>query len=134
MIGIGVGLKILTKGKSSQAGLRFSQKNTALDLVRYSKRLGGLSQIATVLMELSEKLTADSILQAAKREKELSCSQRLGYILEKIGKKNLTVKLKKWIMGQKTNFVILDPSKECKRFTKKLDWNVIVNEKVESEV
>jgi len=76
-------------------------ENTALDLVRYSKRLGGVSQIATVLMELSEKLTADSILAVAKQEKALACSQRLGYILEKIGKKDLTCQLKAWIKGKK---------------------------------
>ncbi len=109
-------------------------EDTAFDLVRYSRQLGGLNQIATVLMELSEKLTSDSILHAAKREKELACSQRLGYILEKIGKKSLSYKLKEWIISQKPSPILLDPNKEFKRSSKHFDWNIIVNEKVESEV
>lgn len=109
-------------------------EDTALDLIRYSKRLGGLSRVATVLMELSEKMTPDSILHAAKQEKKAACSQRLGYILEKIGKKDLVRKLKKWIICQRPKPVLLDPSKEFKGLSKHGHWNIIVNEKVESEI
>lgn len=109
-------------------------EDTAFDLVRYSRQLGGLNPIATVLMELSEKLTSDSIFQVAKREKEMGCSQRLGYILEKIGKKDLVLKLKKWMIHQKPMPILLNPNKEFKESSKQYDWNIIVNEKVESEI
>lgn len=111
-----------------------SPEDTALDLVRYSKQVGGLSRVATVLMELSEKLTPDSIFQTAKREKELACSQRFGYILEKIGKKNLARKLKRWMIHRKPQLILLDPKKEFMQAPRNRYWNVVVNEEIESEV
>ena len=42
-------------------------EETAFDLVRYSRQLGGLSQVATVLQELGEKLNGDKLGEGAIR-------------------------------------------------------------------
>jgi len=57
---------------------------TALDLVGYAHRAGGLSQVATVLSELAERIDPEK-LAAAARTAPVAWAQRLGYLLEHLG-------------------------------------------------
>ena len=69
--------------KTSTGTMRVSTPEaTALDIVRYSKRIGGLGHAATVLAELSERLDPKALLSLAEKEPSLSIVQRLGYLLE----------------------------------------------------
>ena len=60
-----------------------SPELTALDLVRHSKESGGLSHVATVLAELSEKLDFRKSDGKALLTASGATVQRLGYILER---------------------------------------------------
>ena len=63
-------------------------ETTAFDLVRYPAGAGHLSNTATVLAELAERLDADALVGLA----PLVCVpdvQRLGYLLEAVGKHRL---------------------------------------------
>lgn len=62
---------------------------TALDLVRYSRQIGGLDAILTVLSELSESMTAGSLATAAASESEIALVQRLGWLLDHLGQQSL---------------------------------------------
>jgi hypothetical protein len=57
---------------------------TAYDLVGYEAKIGGLDAVATILVELAEKLDAET-LAALGPTVPLPWVQRLGYLLEHIG-------------------------------------------------
>lgn len=61
-----------------------SPELTALDVINYYNKVGGLDGVATIIEELREEIQADRLTEAAKRYGEISVVQRLGYILEYI--------------------------------------------------
>lgn len=107
---------------------------TAIDLVAYAPRVGGLDRVLTVLQELSEKLAPDMLLQAAKAERKIAYIQRLGWLLEKAGRDELVENLAQWIKLQKPRETPLNPSLERKGFSRDSKWKVIVNAEVEGEL
>lgn len=107
---------------------------TAIDLVAYQSRVGGMDRVATVLQELAEKLDADALVEAAKREKELPPIQRLGWLMEKLGLKEVANKLAEWIAQQGPIPTPLDPARPRKGYPRDARWNVIVNAEVEGEL
>ena len=83
----------VTKLNTPRGVVRYSSAEvTALELVGYPGHAGGLSNVATVLSELSEdlseELSADKLLEAA-RLCPVSWSQRFGYLLELVGQQDL---------------------------------------------
>ena len=72
-------------------------ETTAWDLVRYPKAGGGLDNIITVLSELAENLDAKRLDDTVKRHNETIVAQRLGYLLDIIGRQGLTKDLADWI-------------------------------------
>ncbi len=108
---------------------------TAIDLATYEKRIGGLNQVVTILEELSEKINDTRLLAQAKNSSALSHIQRLGYLLDKVlHKKKLVIPLKRWIRRQKLFRIPLKRSIPTKGFPVDIDWGVIINAKVESDL
>ncbi len=107
---------------------------TAIDLIAYAGRIGGLDRVYTVLQELSENLTAAMLVEAAKKENQLSYLQRLGWLLEKSGQSNLVKQLADLIATRKPRETPLDPSLPRKTFSRDSRWKVIVNTEVEGEL
>jgi predicted transcriptional regulator of viral defense system len=123
------------QAKTSTGYMRISNAAvTAIDLVAYAGRVGGLDRVLTVLQELSEKITPDMLVEAANKEKQLSYVQRLGWLLEKAGKGELVSKLANWISKKKPKRTPLDPALERKGFPRDSRWNVVVNAEVEGEL
>lgn len=58
---------------------------TALDLVRYSRHIGGLDSVLTVLTELAESMSPDKLPSTAAAETETAHIQRLGWLLDHLG-------------------------------------------------
>src|SRR5207247_498659 len=69
---------------------------TALDLVGYQHHAGSLSQVATVLAELAEKIDAKTLGKVAAMA-PISWAQRLGYLLERAGVGDKTTALKTYV-------------------------------------
>jgi predicted transcriptional regulator of viral defense system len=59
-----------------------SEALTALDLVQYQNRSGGLSRVATVINELMEEISPESFSQDLFLSSTTTAIQRLGYLLE----------------------------------------------------
>ncbi len=57
---------------------------TALDLIFYANRIGGLNRAATVLSELVLELNPDQLIETAGRFSQTTTLQRLGYLLDEI--------------------------------------------------
>jgi len=58
---------------------------TALDLVRYSRHIGGLDVVLTVLTELAESMSPEKLASTAITESETAHVQRLGWLLDHLG-------------------------------------------------
>jgi len=106
---------------------------TAFDLVRYARHAGYLSNIATVLTELSEKINSEKLLALAKHEKPIIV-QRTGFLLARYAKKNVTQPLLKWLKIQKTHITPLRTDRAYKNSPKDMDWQVLVNEEIEVDI
>jgi len=107
---------------------------TALDLVAYATRVGGLDRVLTVLQELGEKITSEMLLEAAKKESTVAYVQRLGWLLEKAGHDEAVKELAGWISSQKLRETALDSSSQRKGASRERRWKVIVNTEVQGDL
>jgi predicted transcriptional regulator of viral defense system len=106
---------------------------TAFDLVRYASTAGHLSNVATVLNELVEKLDANAIVDVAALY-SVPDAQRLGYLLEMIGRRHLNGPLWDWLSERRYRVVPLvsgPPTND-----EKVDprWKVLPNADVEADL
>ncbi len=107
---------------------------TSFDLIRYMDMAGSLSNVATVLAELAESLNPEKLLVAAQIDIELSSIQRLGYLIESLGFKQLVAPLWEWTSHQRLYPVLLKPGHRDAKSFKDARWSVIVNEQVELDI
>jgi predicted transcriptional regulator of viral defense system len=70
-----------------------SPESTALDLVRYSRYIGGLDAVLTVLFELAESIDPEKLAAASALESEIAQIQRLGWLLDHLGQITLAAAL-----------------------------------------
>ncbi len=104
---------------------------TALDLVGYERRAGGLSQVAAVLVELAERLDADKLAVAATTA-PVPWAQRLGYLLEQGGAAVITAPLKAYVREHARQSTTLVPGASRARARRNRDWKLYVNADVEA--
>lgn len=109
---------------------------TAFDLVQYVRRAGRLSNVATTLIELSEKMDSKKLPTAADACGEVTVAQRLGYLLENFVGKKLTRELHQWVENQRPSFTPLRPNwkSELPQPLKIERWHLVVNDQVEPDV
>lgn len=105
---------------------------TAIDLVGYPDRIGGLDQAATVLSELAEKIDPDKLVAAA-RTAPVSWAQRLGHLFEQVGESQKTQALKAYVKDTARQSVLLLPGGPKDKTQHDRDWKVFVNAVVEAE-
>jgi len=74
----------LLKDRKTQSGhVKISSEVlTAIDLVQYQNRSGGLSRVATIVNELMEEISPESFSQDLFASSTTTAIQRLGYLLE----------------------------------------------------
>lgn len=128
-----------------------SPEATAMDLVTYPNRCGGLDNVLTVLTDLVKKLDADKLLQLASNTDEITWVQRLGYLLDLINATHLSDLLLKSLENRRVRArtliappkkspmleklaVKLGKSKRSSLYETKNDkWKLIINKKLELE-
>ncbi|HAH05988.1 MAG TPA: hypothetical protein DCM05_05570 [Elusimicrobia bacterium] len=104
---------------------------TAWDLVRYSKAAGGLENVATVLSELAESLDGAGLRDALKRHGETVVAQRLGYLLDRLGRRKLSEGLVDRVQGAALR--PLDPTAPLTGASKSRKWSLLINARIEPE-
>jgi len=106
---------------------------TALDLVQYSKAVGGLNLVATVLAELGGNIEPRALLKLARREKSLAAFRRLGLILDNLGYGSRTGRAAEFVRNKTDIPVLLDPSlpRVDARWIRK--WNIFENLNIEAD-
>lgn len=122
---------LTTKHKTRTGFIQVSTpESTALDLVRYSFELGGLSSVAMVISELSENLRARALLKAADGF-ELSVVQRLGFMLDKLKQNKLSNPLSNWLLERRPRLVALRSGEAISSQYIDERWRIRVNEEIE---
>ena len=118
--------------KTQTGSMRVSTPEaTALDLVRYAKGAGHLNNVATVLVELAEKIDPKRLVAAAQHHVEIAHVQRLGLLLEIAGGARVAKPLSRWVAAQRPRRVLLRPDSRRAAAREDHAWRVGVNEQVE---
>ncbi len=116
-----------------------SPEVTAMDLMLYPHRIGGINAIATILSELIETLDPDKLISLAKAQHAKSWAQRLGWILDQIDtldnekKELLLIKLLSFLKNQKLYFIPATPELSIAGCNRNKKWKIIENTTVESD-
>lgn len=105
---------------------------TAVDLAGYPQHAGGLDQVATILVELAEKIDPKRLVAAAKIA-PLPWAQRLGYLLERTDAKEQASLLKAYVRENARDWTPLVPSAKRAHARRADDWLLYVNVEVEAE-
>ncbi len=126
---------------------------TAMDLILYANRSGGLDNALTVLTDLVKKIDSKKLISLASKSKEVTWIQRLGYMLDLIKAKKLSDNLEKelkhrgahvrtLIAGQNPKQIIKFNKKVTSKIHKKNStsnsledkkWKLIINKKLGPE-
>jgi len=107
---------------------------TAVDLIAYQHRIGGLNRASTVLYELSDSMSPSNLKEILNDNIQLSVLQRLGYILEFVLNKNdLADVIKEYLSDKKIFRIPLKSGKKREGFKVNEDWKVIQNSKIETD-
>jgi predicted transcriptional regulator of viral defense system len=103
---------------------------TAFDLVNYNKKIGGLNRIIPILEDLTEEMKPSFIIKIAKKQKTTTI-QRLGYLLDKIGKVSLSNSLYKTIEKKKLKEVPISLAHKNRVGDVDEQWKIIINTKLD---
>jgi predicted transcriptional regulator of viral defense system len=109
-----------------------SVEATAVDLVGYMHRTGGVDRVAGVLSELGDKLDSSRLVEASKSASIL-WAQRLGYLLEHVGAQDKAVLLKEYVGRHAKNFTKLLPGVDADGALRSKGWRLLVNASIETE-
>ena len=103
---------------------------TAVDLVGYMHRAGGVDRVAGVLSELGEEIDPERLVKAS-GSASILWAQRLGYLFEHVGAGDKAVPLKEHVRRCARNYTKLLPSSGVGGAVRSTDWRLFVNAGVE---
>lgn len=108
---------------------------TAADLVQFEKHIGGINRAATVLVELSEKIGATDPFHLLAEHSPVSVLQRLGYLLEHVGRPELADVLYQNMLNKGAALfrAALKTGEPSEGFPSDERWKVIVNTEIETD-
>jgi predicted transcriptional regulator of viral defense system len=127
--------KFLESRKTESGYLKISSPElTALDLIQFEKRIGGLNRAATILNELAETIRLENLNEDFLKEIPVSAIQRLGYLFDKVlDKKDIAGHLYERSQQMRLEFfrIPLKASAKMKGFSSDERWKVIINTEIE---
>jgi predicted transcriptional regulator of viral defense system len=110
-----------------------SPETTAFDLVGYADHCGGLDNVATVLVELAERLDPDRLRSIAPLS-PLPWAQRLGFLLDRVGETSRTPALASYVSAAATGPVPLSPGNAHGPSERDKRWKIAVNVAIEPDL
>jgi len=99
---------------------------TAFDLVQYNKKIGGLNRILPILEDLTEEMKPSFMARTAKTQKTTTI-QRLGYLLDEIGKGTMSNSLYTTIEKKKLKEIPLSLAHSNRIGDIDEQWKIIIN-------
>lgn len=109
---------------------------TALDLITYEKKIGGLNRAATVIKELAETIKPNDVNEELIKYTTVSSVQRLGFILEQIlGKKEIADRIISLCTkaGIKFYMIPLKASGNKDKNSINEKWKLMINTEIETD-
>lgn len=106
---------------------------TALELIGYADRCGGLDNVATVLAELGPKMDVSALVAAA-HLCPIAWVQRLGWLLEQVEHPEPADALLQVISGNAHSYAPLVRAAPVGGFARDLRWKLILNAEVEPDL
>lgn len=116
-----------------------SPEVTAMDLLLYTHRVGGLNAIGTVFSELIESIEPKKLITLAKNFKGKAWVQRLGWILEHIDtidndrKLSLINALQDYLLTQRLFYIPAASELKVAGCARNKKWMIIENTTIESD-
>ncbi len=108
---------------------------TALDILRYPEHSGYIDNIATVISELSDRLRPDDLEKLLDDEFcQKATVQRLGYILDRIQKDNLSKVVTSWLNGKILKYVPLLPGSNEEALERSTKWHLEINHHIDEDI
>lgn len=127
--------KLIENRKVESGYLRISSPAlTAIDLVQFEKRCGGLNRVATVLNELAEVIKPEMFSPVLINESSTYSIQRLGYLLDQpLNQKDLagTLYAASHKAGLQFYRVPLKTTASDRGFSSDDKWKVVVNTEID---
>ena len=122
--------------KKSDAGIFHisSPALTAIDLIHYQSKIGGLNRVVTILEELIESITLKDLEDLLSWYPHVSSIQRLGFLLQELQAHQFVESLKDYFRGNAYYPVLLTPEKDKKPGKVNNVWKVDVNVAFESDL
>ena len=106
---------------------------TAVDLVGYMRRAGGLDRVAGVLSELGDEMDSKRLVEACESASVL-WAQRLGYLLEHVGAGKKAALLKQDVRRRARSFTKLLPGASSEDSPRSKEWRLLVNASIEADL
>lgn len=106
---------------------------TAIDLVGYRNRVGGLDQVAAVLAELADQIDPQKLVPVAQTA-PIPWVQRLGYLLSLVDSGDRADTLRGYVRSEARQSVPLLPGVSHSQAPRDEDWKVFVNSEVEPDL
>ena len=106
----------------------------AADIVSSPQHAAGINNVATILMELAEKIDVIKIEELSKINTQLFWLQRLGYLFELLKFYKLANDINKIISSKKLHWARLVSNTPYKPLQRNKKWAIIVNTKVEPDL
>ncbi|MGD0815682.1 MAG: type IV toxin-antitoxin system AbiEi family antitoxin [Verrucomicrobiota bacterium] len=116
--------------QSAHSIVRVSTREaTALDLVRYSARIGGIARAAETIAPMLPKMDKGRLKEALEAANEPALGQRLGYVLEFLGGKKLAQTIEKWLPSRPP-WALLEPGNPNRTNATIPRWHLHANARI----
>lgn len=102
-----------------------------VDLVRFYRSSGHISNVAMVVGDLAEESTIKKLTHVVREEKTNAILQRLGYLLDYTSFPHLSKAIEKELAQRTTRYVPLVPDFYQKTGERDSRWKLIINEPME---
>ena len=106
---------------------------TAVDLVGFQRRAGGLDQVATVLFELAELMDPYKLVTAVETA-PVTWAQRLGFLLESVDAGKMVAPLKDYVRRNSKRTAPLLPGATDRESRRADEWKLRVNVDIETDL
>ncbi len=106
-------------------------ETTAVDLARFSRSAGNLDNVATVISGLLPSLNASWLLAAVRNVDDVPNAQRLGYVLDRLQKRDLSGPIHEWVSRHHPRPQKLRSALGAGDATKDCRWHLLVNGPIE---
>jgi predicted transcriptional regulator of viral defense system len=108
-------------------------ETTAVDLVRFSKSAGNLDNVATLISELVPLLNPRRLLAAVYNVGDVPNAQRLGHVLDRLRRRDLSGPIHEWVERHHPRLVKLRSTLPAGGADEDRRWHLLVNRPVEIE-